>query len=262
MRLGLHFKHCDSGNACSPHQSPVALNAGMSSGLHREHCDSGTACSPHQSSCEPGLTVLGACVLSCLTDATAAGSGFAGSGFADRPASLEHAGAINTSVARNERIRKRCTMTNLFLASFSTMERRSRRSGRKRKRRASRRRLYSWKRNVSSGNEINPKQSANQTVDQRKSRSRSIETVDRCRFFKQCGLAILLRSKTPHFVLNRKTPSGTSKLGFVAVFVLGSRYARNAMSAMLPGEMPLGHGASGTSRQNVSPLHARAILYA
>jgi hypothetical protein len=60
---GLHFLHCDSGRPCSSHQSPVALNAAERDGSQRVHCDSGTPCSSHQSSCDPGVTLAGACAL-------------------------------------------------------------------------------------------------------------------------------------------------------------------------------------------------------
>ena len=55
------MRHCDSGRACSAHQSPVALNAGINDALHRVHRDSGTWWPPHQSSWEPGFAPAAAC---------------------------------------------------------------------------------------------------------------------------------------------------------------------------------------------------------
>ena len=61
FKLGLQMRHCDSGRACSWHQSPVALNAGINEALQRVHSDSGTWWPPHQSSWEPGFAPAAAC---------------------------------------------------------------------------------------------------------------------------------------------------------------------------------------------------------
>jgi hypothetical protein len=55
---GRQAVHCDSGRPCSSHQSPAALNLGISEVLHRVQTDSGTPCPPHQPWSNIGLTAL------------------------------------------------------------------------------------------------------------------------------------------------------------------------------------------------------------